>query len=183
MIKVTGHLPLSSGNGVSSTSPPVLYLDDPWLFLCFFFSDLLAKGSIRSTNVPPEDILSAFFYLHKSSKVCRRFVKSFVVGLVNVIIAVLNLRCFFFFTFDTKGSLECGHNTHGQRQRRQKIEVNEFVSLSKIISRTKTKNKKKLIKLISVKIWLSRDENAVLLQMIQNVFLSSSHSIPFLLFF
>ena len=51
-------LPFNSGKGVSSTSPPVLYLDEPWLFLCFFFKDLLAKGSIRSTNVPPDDILS-----------------------------------------------------------------------------------------------------------------------------
>ena len=43
---------------MSSTSPPVLYLDDPWLFRCFFFSDRLANGSILSTNVPPDDILT-----------------------------------------------------------------------------------------------------------------------------
>ena len=45
-------LPLSRGNACSSTSPPVRYLDDPWLFFCFFLSDLLAKGSILSTKVP-----------------------------------------------------------------------------------------------------------------------------------
>lgn len=31
----------------------VLYLDDPCDLLGFFLSDLLAKGSILSTNVPP----------------------------------------------------------------------------------------------------------------------------------
>ena len=80
------HLPLSSGNGVSSTSPPVLYLDDPWLFLCFFFNDLLAKGSIRSTNVPPEDIFSAFSYSHQIFKV-QNGLSEFCRSLIFVVIA------------------------------------------------------------------------------------------------
>ena len=49
--------PFSRGSAVSSTSPPVLYLEDPWLFFCFFLRLLLAKGSILSTKVPDDDIL------------------------------------------------------------------------------------------------------------------------------
>ena len=54
-------LPFSKGNAVSSTSPPVRYLDDPWLFFGFFFNDRLANGSIRSTNVPADDILTYWY--------------------------------------------------------------------------------------------------------------------------
>ena len=54
-------LPLSSGSAVSSTSPPVLYLEEPWLFFCFFFNDRLANGSIRSTNVPLFDMIAIHF--------------------------------------------------------------------------------------------------------------------------
>ena len=53
-------LPFNRGNAVNSTSPPVRYLDDPWLFFGFFFNERLANGSIRSTNVP-EDILTKYF--------------------------------------------------------------------------------------------------------------------------
>ena len=53
--KEISFLPLRSGSACSSTSCPPLYLDDPWLLFCFFFIDLLAKGSIRSTKVPEAD--------------------------------------------------------------------------------------------------------------------------------
>ncbi len=56
-------LPFSNGRAVSSTSPPVRYLDDPWLFFCFFLSDLLANGSIRSTIVLPDDMFDDEFGL------------------------------------------------------------------------------------------------------------------------
>ena len=45
---------------MSSTSPPVRYRELPCDFFCFFFSDRLANGSIRSTKVP-EDILDFGF--------------------------------------------------------------------------------------------------------------------------
>ena len=64
-------LPFNNASWVISTSPPVLYLEDPWLFFCFFFKDLLAKGSIRSTTVPNVDIfdgkLSLWFHVKNSS--------------------------------------------------------------------------------------------------------------------
>ena len=53
-------LPFKRGNAVNSTSPPVRYRDDPWLFFGFFFNERFANGSIRSTNVP-EDILTKWF--------------------------------------------------------------------------------------------------------------------------
>lgn len=46
------HVPLSCGNGCSSTSCEFRYLDEPCDFLLFFFRERLANGSIRSTNVP-----------------------------------------------------------------------------------------------------------------------------------
>jgi hypothetical protein len=34
---------LRRGKAVSSTSPPVLYLDDPWDFFCFFCGDVTLR--------------------------------------------------------------------------------------------------------------------------------------------
>lgn len=55
---------------MSSTSPPVRYLDEPWLFFCFFFNDLFAKGSMRSTKVPDDmaddDDIGVFFNIDQS---------------------------------------------------------------------------------------------------------------------
>lgn len=43
--------PLSRGNGCISSSWEFRYRDDPCDFFDFFFIDLLANGSMRSTNV------------------------------------------------------------------------------------------------------------------------------------
>lgn len=57
-IKITNS-PLRSGNCCSSTSCEFRYRDDPCDFLLFFFSDRLANGSIRSTNVPEDITISS----------------------------------------------------------------------------------------------------------------------------
>ena len=48
---------MRSGRAVSSTSPPVRYLELPCDFFCFFFRLRLANGSILSTKVPEEDMV------------------------------------------------------------------------------------------------------------------------------
>lgn len=45
------HLPLRRGNGCSSTSCELRYLELPCDFLVFFLSDRFANGSILSTIV------------------------------------------------------------------------------------------------------------------------------------
>lgn len=47
---VVRYSPFKSGNGWSSTSCELRYLELPWDFFVFFFKDLFAKGSILSTN-------------------------------------------------------------------------------------------------------------------------------------
>lgn len=64
MIEQTrSSLPFNGGNCCNSTSCEFRYRDDPCDFLLFFFSDRLANGSIRSTNVPA-DILHSLPTTH-----------------------------------------------------------------------------------------------------------------------
>lgn len=77
----TLRLPFRRGSAVSSTSAPCLYLELPCDFFCFFLRDLLlAKGSIRSTNVPEDDIFvttrdleAADFYVQLLTQLCSLF--------------------------------------------------------------------------------------------------------------
>lgn len=56
------HSPFNDGSCCSSTSCELRYRDEPWDFLPFFLSERLAKGSIRSTNVP-DDIVTLLLLL------------------------------------------------------------------------------------------------------------------------
>jgi hypothetical protein len=69
----SGDSPLRSGSGWSSTSCELRYLELPCDFLVFFLRDLLAKGSILSTNAVvdiavPKSPFNDLHYLQRGSR-------------------------------------------------------------------------------------------------------------------